>query len=83
MYRIVETRRLAPTLVRLVVEAPLIARKGQAGHFVIVRADERGERMPLTIVDARPDQGAVAIDEYLARRRGQKGSSVVVCASRF
>ena len=46
-YRIVEVERLAPTLTRLVVEAPLVARKRQAGHFVIVRLDETGERIPM------------------------------------
>ena len=51
-YRIVEARRLGPTLTRLVVEAPLVARKRQAGHFVIVRLNETGERIPLTIVDS-------------------------------
>jgi len=58
-YRIVEVERLAPTLTRLVVEAPLVARKRQAGHFVIVRLDETGERIPLTIVDsgAAPHRG--------------------------
>jgi ferredoxin--NADP+ reductase len=61
MYRIVEARRLAPSLVRLVVEAPLVARKGQAGHFVIIRGDERGERIPLTIVETRPDQGTITL----------------------
>lgn len=50
-HRIVEAEHLAPTLTRLVVEAPLVARNRQAGHFVIVRLDETGERIPLTIVD--------------------------------
>jgi ferredoxin--NADP+ reductase len=49
---IIDAQRLGPTLTRLVVEAPLVARKRQAGHFVIVRLDETGERIPLTIVDS-------------------------------
>jgi ferredoxin--NADP+ reductase len=51
-YRILDARRLGPTLTRLVVDAPLVAPKRQAGHFVIVRLDETGERIPLTIVDS-------------------------------
>jgi ferredoxin--NADP+ reductase len=51
MFRILEATPLAPTIRRYVVEAPLVARKRQAGHFVIVRVAEGGERIPLTIVD--------------------------------
>ena len=54
MFPIVHAVRLAPTLTRFVVKAPLVARKRQAGHFVIVRVVETGERIPLTIVDAHP-----------------------------
>jgi len=61
MYRILEADRLAPTLVRLVVEAPLVARKRRAGHFVIVRVCEGGERIPLTVVEARPDRGTITL----------------------
>jgi ferredoxin--NADP+ reductase len=46
-----EAVALAPTITRYVIEAPLVARKRQAGHFVIVRVAEGGERIPLTIVD--------------------------------
>ncbi len=60
-YRIREAERLAPTLARLVVEAPLVARKREAGHFVIVRLDETGERIPLTIVDADPQAGTITL----------------------
>jgi ferredoxin--NADP+ reductase len=60
-YRIVEAERLAPTLARLVVEAPLVARKREAGHFVIVRLDETGERIPLTIVEADAEAGTITL----------------------
>jgi ferredoxin--NADP+ reductase len=60
-FPVLEARRLAPTLTRLVVEAPLVARKRQAGHFVIVRATATGERIPLTIVDGGPDSGAITL----------------------
>jgi NAD(P)H-flavin reductase len=51
-YRIVESRSLAPSITQLLVAAPLVARKARAGQFVIVRASEHGERIPLTVVDA-------------------------------
>jgi ferredoxin--NADP+ reductase len=54
-YRVVDSQRLAPTLTRLVVEAPLVARKRRAGQFVIVRLGPSGERIPLTIVDSGGD----------------------------
>ena len=46
---------------RFVIEAPDIARKAQAGQFVILRLDERGERIPLTISDARTQQGLIVL----------------------
>jgi ferredoxin--NADP+ reductase len=61
VHRIVEVERLAPTISRIVVEAPLVARKRQAGHFVIVRLEETGERIPLTIVDASPAGGTITL----------------------
>jgi ferredoxin--NADP+ reductase len=61
MFRILATRRLAPTIARLVVEAPLVARKHQAGHFVIVRTGADGERIPLTIVEADPERGTITL----------------------
>ncbi|HET8644258.1 MAG TPA: sulfide/dihydroorotate dehydrogenase-like FAD/NAD-binding protein, partial [Vicinamibacteria bacterium] len=60
-FAIRETERLSPTLTRLVVEAPLVARKRQAGHFVIVRATDTGERIPLTIVDGSPQEGTITL----------------------
>lgn len=60
-FPVVETERLSPTLTRLVVRAPLVARKRQAGHFVIVRATDTGERIPLTIVDGSPEAGTITL----------------------
>ena len=51
MYRIVERRMIVPNLHELVVEAPEVAESVQPGNFVIVRPDERGERMPLSVAD--------------------------------
>jgi len=52
---------LAPDIVRFWIDAPHIARKRQPGQFVIVRLNENGERIPLTIADADPKRGAIAI----------------------
>jgi ferredoxin--NADP+ reductase len=61
MYRILSSERLAPTIARLIVRAPLVARKRRAGQFVIVRVDEGGERIPLTIVDADALTGTITL----------------------
>jgi ferredoxin/flavodoxin---NADP+ reductase len=61
MFAIRETRPLAPTVSRLVVEAPLVARKHRPGHFVIVRVAEGGERIPLTVVESDPGEGTVTL----------------------
>lgn len=61
MYKIIERQELAPSITRLVVEAPLIARKRKAGNFIILRATETGERIPLTIVDSDPEQGTITL----------------------
>ena len=61
MFQILEKQLLAPQMFRFVVEAPDIARKARAGQFVILRLDERGERIPLTISDALNEQGSVVL----------------------
>jgi ferredoxin--NADP+ reductase len=61
MFRIVEAEFLAPDIKRFVIEAPRIARKRQAGQFVIVRVYERGERIPLTIADGDPQRGTITL----------------------
>lgn len=48
-------------VVSLEIEAPLIAKKHQPGHFVIIRIDEKGERIPLTIADSNQDTGSIRI----------------------
>jgi ferredoxin--NADP+ reductase len=60
-FPILKTETLAPTIRRFVVEAPLIARKRQAGQFVIVRVCEGGERIPLTIVDSDASAGTITL----------------------
>ena len=61
LFRILKTEALAPTIRRLIVEAPLIARKRQAGQFVIVRVCAGGERIPLTIVDSDERAGTITL----------------------
>jgi len=61
MFPIRDARRLAPTLMRLVVSAPRVARKWKAGQFVIVRVAEAGERIPLTVVEADPAAGLITL----------------------
>jgi len=61
VYEIVEARPLARGIKLFVIKAPRIARKQKPGQFVIVRLDESGERIPLTIADADPQAGTVTI----------------------
>ena len=61
MFPIRDARRLAPTITRFVVEAPLVARAWRPGQFVVVRVAEGGERIPLTIVEAEPRAGFVTL----------------------
>ena len=61
MNRILQTSVLAPEVKYFRVDAPKIARKHRAGQFVIVRLNEGGERIPLTIADSDPDDGWIAL----------------------
>ncbi|MDR7418759.1 MAG: sulfide/dihydroorotate dehydrogenase-like FAD/NAD-binding protein [Armatimonadota bacterium] len=60
-FEIVDKSMLAPTIGKFVVKAPYVARKARAGNFVIIRLDETGERIPLTIVEADPAQGTITL----------------------
>ena len=61
MYRIVDKKVLNPTVVQLWVEAPLVAAKARPGQFIILRVDEEGERIPLTVAGVNKDAGTVKI----------------------
>jgi len=61
MYKVVLFRRLTAEAFLLEVEAPRIARKRKAGQFVVVRVDETGERIPLTLVDSDPSRGTITL----------------------
>ena len=59
--KILEKRHFSERVVELVVEAPMIAASRRAGHFVIVRVGEGGERIPLTIADASKERGTITL----------------------
>ena len=61
MYKIVRRKPLKPTVTQIDVEAPLVAAKAKAGQFIILRVDEEGERIPLTVAGTNPDEGTVTI----------------------
>jgi ferredoxin--NADP+ reductase len=61
MYRITKKKSLNPTGTLMDVEAPLVARKAQPGQFIILRVDDQGERIPLTIADFDREKGWVTI----------------------
>ena len=61
MYKIVRKIQFSEKVFRLDVEAPLIAKARKAGHFVIVRVDEKGERVPLTIAGSDKEKGTITL----------------------
>ena len=61
MYKIVKKRRLNETVTLIEVTAPAIANKAKAGQFIILRVDEFGERIPLTIADTDKEKGTVTV----------------------
>ena len=61
MFKIVEKTSLNPTVTRIAVEAPLIARKAQPGQFIILRPGENSERIPLTVAGTDKEKGTVSV----------------------
>ena len=61
MYRIVRKKVLNPTVMLMDIEAPFIAKKAEPGQFIILRVDEEGERIPLTIADYDREKGTITI----------------------
>lgn len=61
VYRIIDADFIAPDVKRFVIEAPRVARYWRPGQFVILRAREDGERIPLTVVEADPDAGTIGL----------------------
>ena len=61
MYEILKKQRLNPTVTLMVISAPMVARKAEPGQFIILRTDEDGERIPLTVADYDRKEGTVTI----------------------
>lgn len=61
MYKILKKRELNPTVTLMEVDAPFVARKAEPGQFIILRVDEEGERIPLTVADYDREKGTVTI----------------------
>jgi len=74
MNKIVDKEYFSDAVVKLVVEAPYIAKSRKAGHFVIVRASRKGERIPLTIAEADTEKGTITL---IVKKMGV--SSIKLC----
>lgn len=61
MYKIVTKKELNPTVTLMEVDAPLVAAKAEPGQFIILRVDEEGERIPLTVADFDREKGTITI----------------------
>ena len=61
MYRIVKKQVLNPTVTLMEIDAPLVAKSAEPGQFIILRVDEEGERIPLTVADYDREKGTVTI----------------------
>ena len=61
MYKIVRKKALNPTVTLMDIEAPAVAKKAEPGQFIILRTDENGERIPLTVADFDREKGTVTI----------------------
>ncbi|MBQ7891847.1 MAG: sulfide/dihydroorotate dehydrogenase-like FAD/NAD-binding protein [Erysipelotrichaceae bacterium] len=61
MYKIIKKVSLNPTVTLMEIEAPFVAKKAEPGQFIILRVDENGERIPLTIADYDREKGTITI----------------------
>jgi len=61
VYKILDKKKLAPTITMMKLDTPEIAKKVQPGQFVIIRINEEGERVPLTVNDFDPEKGTITI----------------------
>ncbi|MDK2795779.1 MAG: ferredoxin/flavodoxin---NADP+ reductase [Archaeoglobaceae archaeon] len=75
-YLIVKKVDLAPTIKKFEIQAPLIAKKGKPGQFVILRIDEKGERIPLALMDTSPEKGTITIAALEAGKTTKKLNSL-------
>lgn len=83
MYKIIKKRAISPQVDEMVIEAPQIARRHKAGNFIIIRINQKGERIPLTIADSDKEKGTITLlfqkigksTETLGRLRGGRSIS--------
>lgn len=61
MFKILDYKNLSESIFEMEIEAPRLAKKTKAGQFLIVRIDDQGERIPLTVADSNPERGSVTI----------------------
>ncbi len=61
MYKILKKKCLNPTVTLMEVQAPAVAKKAEPGQFIILRVDEKGERIPLTVADYDRENGTITI----------------------
>ena len=78
MYEIVKREELNPTVTLLEIKAPLVAKKAKPGQFIILRVDDMGERVPLTIADSNPLTGTVTIIFQIVGGTTEKLNHVMV-----
>jgi NAD(P)H-flavin reductase len=74
MNKIIDKKQFSENVFQLTIEAPRIAKNRKAGHFVIVKVGEKGERIPLTIVDSNLEQGTI---DLIIQRVGVSSSKLV------
>ena len=72
MYEIIRKEALKPTVILYEIAAPMIAKKAQPGQFIILRVDENGERIPITIHDYDREKGTVSIIVHTAGATTEK-----------
>ncbi len=72
MYKIVTKKCLNPTITQMEIRAPLVADKAKPGQFIILRVDEEGERIPLTVAGTDPENGTVKIIFQIVGRTTEK-----------
>lgn len=78
MFEIREKEQLASGVFQMVISAPRVAKKALPGQFIILRIDESGERIPLTIKDSNPEEGAVTIVVQVAGKTTAQLSALKV-----
>ena len=77
MYKIIKAEKLNEIVYLMVVEAPMVAKHCQPGQFIIVKEDDAGERIPLTICDYDREAGTVTIVFHIYYKTRSEGSGSI------